>query len=133
MFKNVFLYLLIGALLFTSVVPFPTLAQTKPNAETERITKLKTKLAKFGTGKKARLEVRLSDNTKRTGYLSEVKEHSFVLTDLKTGQNTEVVYANVADARKTGMPGWAWGVIIAGGVVGGLFILGHTALPNLGS
>ncbi len=106
---------LIGALLL-SFSPFSLVwAQTKPNQEFERVAKLKTKLAQFGTDKKVRVEVRLPDNTKRTGYLSQVNETSFVLTDLKTGQSTEFVYGNVADAKKPGKPAWVK-LAIAGGI-----------------
>jgi hypothetical protein len=133
MFRKPIVHLLVSALVLSLLLAPSVTAQTNKLTESERVAQLKTKLAKLGTGKKARVEIKLSDNTNRTGYLSQVNENSFVLTDAKTGQNAEFAYNNIAAVKKPGVPGWAWGVIIVGGVVGGLFILGHTALPNLGS
>lgn len=106
MFRKPIVHLLVSALVLSLLLAPSVIAQTKKLTESDRVAQLKTKLAKFGTGKKSRVEIKLSDNTKRTGYLSQVNENSFVLTDLKTRQNTEFIFANIADAKKPGKPAW---------------------------
>lgn len=116
MFRKPIVHLVIGTLLVSFIGVPSIIAQTNKVTESERVAQLKTKLAKLGTGKKTRVEIKLSDNTKRTGYLSQVNENSFVLTDVKTGQNTEFTFVNIADAKKSGKPAWVK-LAIAGVIV----------------
>jgi hypothetical protein len=58
--------------------------------------KLKAQLAKFGTGPKVKLEILLRDQSKRSGYLSQVKDDSFVLADSKTNATTEIAFSEAA-------------------------------------
>ncbi|HJQ35047.1 MAG TPA: hypothetical protein VJ866_23050 [Pyrinomonadaceae bacterium] len=58
----------------------------------------RTQLEKFGTGKNARVKVMLRDKTEVEGYLTEVGEEHFVVSD-KAGRATEVAYSKVEKAR----------------------------------
>ena len=58
----------------------PALAGTKAEKETKRVEKVRTQIAKLGTGKDALVRVELRDKTKLEGYLSEVGADTFVVT-----------------------------------------------------
>jgi hypothetical protein len=63
---------------------------------------VRAKVSKLGVGEKARVEVRLRDETKLKGFVSRAGERSFAVTDEKTNAATEVAYADVAQIRKRG-------------------------------
>lgn len=63
---------------------------------------VKTKVSKLGVGEKARVEVRLRDETKLKGYVSRAGDESFAVTDEKTGAKREVAYAEAAQVKKLG-------------------------------
>ncbi len=67
--------------------------------ETKFAEKVKTNIAKLGTGKEARVEIKLKDKTKLKGYVSEIKDNSFVVVDEKTGAATEVSYSNAKQVK----------------------------------
>ena len=49
------------------------------------------------------MEVKLRDKTRLKGYISEVSENGFVVTDAKTGAANSVAYANVAQVKGNNM------------------------------
>lgn len=59
-------------------------------------------VSKVGTGEKAKVEVRLPDDTKVKGYVSEAGADSFTVTDSQTGAARTFNYADVAQVRKSG-------------------------------
>lgn len=122
MFKRNLSILLISSLLISTVLAPSMLAQSTTEKDAKQTAKLKARLAKLNTGKKTRIEVRLPDSSKQTGYLSQVNDESFVLTDPKTGQNTEFKYANISDAKNRGIPAWAKVAIVGGAVLGAILI-----------
>ena len=71
---------------------FPVIASTKEEKEAQFAEKVKANIAKLGTGKDARVEVKLKDGTKLKGYVSKIDDESFVVTDAKTGTETTVLY-----------------------------------------
>jgi hypothetical protein len=75
------------------------LAGSRAEKESRRVEKVKAGIAKLGVGKDARITVKLSDNTKLSGYLSHVNDDSFVITDLKTGATTTVAYPEVTQVK----------------------------------
>ena len=95
MFKRNLTLMLVGALIFSMVAAPMTLAKSKPEKEAEFATKVKTGIAKLGTGPEARLTVKLRDKTILSGYVSRISDESFVIADAKTGASTEVTYPNV--------------------------------------
>ena len=64
--------------------------------------KVKTFVAKRGTGPKAKVTVKLKDNTKLKGYISQSGNDSFALADSKTGQTRTLAYEDVAEVKKQG-------------------------------
>ena len=58
---------------------FPAIANTKEEKEAKFAEKVKTNITKLGTGKDARIEVKLKDGTKLKVYISQINENSFVV------------------------------------------------------
>lgn len=53
----------------------------------------------LGTGEEARIEVKLRDKTRLTGYISEMSETSFVVKDTKTGASVPVAFTDVSKIK----------------------------------
>jgi hypothetical protein len=74
-------------------------AQTQDN---KKVQKIKTKVAKYGTGEKAKVKVELLNQTKIKGYISAIDDDSFTVTDKKTGAATKIDYANTKKVMSGG-------------------------------
>ena len=96
MLKKICSVVLAALLLQSAAVP----AFAKSNAEKEaaRAEKVRTQLAKLGTGRDARVRLELRDKTKLEGYISEAGAESFVVTD-SAGMATTVAYPQVSKAQ----------------------------------
>ena len=77
----------------------PAAAGTKAGGEAKFAAKVKREIARLGTGPEARVEVKLRDKTRVAGYVSEVSEDHFAVTDAKTGTVTVVPYPQVRQAK----------------------------------
>lgn len=64
--------------------------------------RVKADVAKRGTGPKAKVTVKLKDQTKLKGYISNASGDSFTLSDSKTGQTRTLAYSDVAEVKKQG-------------------------------
>jgi hypothetical protein len=64
--------------------------------------KVKAEVAKRGTGPKAKVTVKLKDQTKLKGYISGAAGDSFTLSESKTGQTKTLAYSDVAEVKKQG-------------------------------
>ena len=73
-------------------------AATNAEKDARRAEKVRTQLAKLGTGKDTLVRVELRDKTKVEGYLSEAGADSFTVTD-REGKTTTVAYPQVRKAR----------------------------------
>jgi len=78
----------------------PVAAHSKAEKDARFTEQVKAGIARLGTGPEARIEVKLRDNTKLKGYISEAKDDSFVITDPQTGTATPVAYPQVKQARE---------------------------------
>jgi hypothetical protein len=87
------------ALLLNLVYPSPALGGTNLEKEVRFAQKVKTELAKLGSGPNARVELKLRDKTKLRGYISEVGDESFVVVDDKTGSAETVTYPQVNKSK----------------------------------
>ena len=120
------------AALLLQVAAAPALAKSAAEKESQRAEKVRTKLAKLGTGEDARVKLELRDKTKLEGYVSEVGAESFVITS-RAGVATTVAYPQVGKARGHNLSTGAKigiGVGIAVGIV--LLILWHEYSENEG-
>ena len=84
--------------------------------------KVKSEIAKLGTGANARVEVELRDKTKLKGHISEVGDESFAVVDDKSGTATRVSYPQVKRVKGNNLSKGAK-IAIGIGIVLGLAIL----------
>ena len=123
MLKKVFLMSIVMLVFNLAVAPF-ALASDNPEKEAKFAEKVKTEIAKLGIGTDAKVQIKLKDGTKLKGYVSEIKDNEFVVTDLKTGAAMPVPYPNVKQVKGNNLSS---GVIIAIGVIVVIFIVGILA------
>ncbi len=76
-------------------------AQTQSDQDAKEIQKIKTKVAKYGTGEKAKVWVQLRNQTKIKGFISAIDADSFTVTDKKTGTTTAIDYAQVKNVSRS--------------------------------
>jgi hypothetical protein len=69
--------------------------QTKAEKKT---AKMKAEIQQLGTGKGARVKLKLGDGTIVKGYVSEIKENTFVVTKDGSTGNVEIEYADASKA-----------------------------------
>ena len=92
--------MLVGTLL--STLFGVRLVRAKAGEEALAADEARARVARLGTGRDARVEVRLRDNTRLKGYVSAAEEDAFTITDSKTGTSRRVAYANVTQISKQG-------------------------------
>lgn len=89
---------MLACLLLSFVCVVPVRAGVQTGKEEELARKVKAKIAKLGTGSKARVEVKRKDGTTLKAYVSEMSDDHFVVAD-KTGTDTKVTYAEVKQVK----------------------------------
>src|SRR5512139_1790792 len=105
MVKNFISLWVVVSLLVTTVFTQTVSAATKAEKEAKQIEKIRQKVAKLGTGENARVRVGLKKQEKELkGYVSNIDEDSFVVTNIKTKETTTVAYRDVAYVRGKGLP-----------------------------
>jgi hypothetical protein len=77
----------------------PASAASKEEKQTRRTEKMRAGILKLGVGTDARVAIKLRDNVKLAGYISEAKDDSFDVTDLKTRTATTVAYGDVTQVK----------------------------------
>lgn len=98
MFKKILIVVLAGLLLNTFCVQ-PLFASSKEEKQSQRTEKVRAGILKLGVGTEARVALKLRDGVKLAGYISEAKDESFVVTDLKTRAATTVAYGDVTQIK----------------------------------
>ena len=68
--------------------------------------KIRTKVLRMGVGANARVEVKLHDDTRLKGYISDAGQDSFTVVESKTGASKTVAYADTSSVRKASS-GWS--------------------------
>lgn len=66
--------------------------------EAKMIGKLKSELNKIGVGKESKIEVKLNDGTKISGYLAEINQDDFVVTQ-RDDKSKKVRYDRVRKVK----------------------------------
>lgn len=78
----------------------PAAGAAKPKDAALPPEKVKAKIIKYGTGREARVVVRLLDGTKLKGYVSSIEADHFVVADAKHGRTTNVAYDQVRELKR---------------------------------
>lgn len=99
----------------------PIAAASKAEKEVRLTSKVKQGIEKIGSGRDARVEVKLRDKTRIKGFVSEISEDGFVVTDLKTGAANTIAYADVAQVKGNNLSTGAK-IAIGAGVAAALII-----------
>ena len=94
-----FLSVLLAGLLIQLLSVQSAFANPMADKQTRLAEKVREGVSKLGVGQDARVELKLRDKTKLAGYISEVKEDSFVVSDAKTGDATTISYSNVTQVK----------------------------------
>ncbi|HEV2801195.1 MAG TPA: hypothetical protein VGW12_11900 [Pyrinomonadaceae bacterium] len=68
--------------------------------------KMKRKVAEFGTGPRAQVEVRLRDGRKLRGQISEITDAHFTVIERKSKATTNVAYSEVKSLKNRYVPQW---------------------------
>jgi hypothetical protein len=90
-----YLICLLASALFVASISMPVVAQ-QSNSEGTTLDKVKAKVAKLGTGEKAKATVILKDGKKVKGYIGQAGSDDFVLRDRKTDSPTTLRYSDVS-------------------------------------
>ena len=98
MFKKILTIVLAG-LLIQAFCVLPVSAASKEEKQAGRTEKVRAGILKLGVGTDARVAIKLRDGVKLAGYVSEAKDDSFVVTDLKTRAATTVAYGDVTQVK----------------------------------
>lgn len=90
-----------------------------PDAKTDRHAEnVRVKLARLGTGKEARVEIKLRDKTKLKGYIQQLGPETFTVIDDRNGVQTEVAYGNAKQVRGNNLSTGAKVAIAVGIILG---------------
>ena len=102
MLKKYLSVVLIGLmLLFTNFQSIK--AQTNNGGNAANVEKIKANVTRRGTGEKASVNVKMLNGTKMKGFISQVGDDSFTLTDSKTKQTSSLAYSDIAQVKGTGL------------------------------
>jgi hypothetical protein len=116
------------ALVFGSLVGFER-AGAQTIKELQATEKARASVLKLGTGETARVEVKLQDQTKVKGFVSEAGQDTFVVTDPKTGTSQTLSYKDVAEVKKPGGGPSARTWFIIGGAAAAAVVVGIIVKP----
>jgi hypothetical protein len=98
-----------------------TLARTSVRDKTPTVAEIKAKIAKLGTGKKAKAQIKLRTGEKIKGFVSSAGDDSFAFTERDSKQTKTISYADVIEVKKAG--GLSTGAKIAIGLGIGVAVL----------
>ena len=86
-------------LIFTLTGQRQALASSKAERQARAAEKVKAGILKLGVGEQARVTVKMDNKTKVVGYISEIQNDHFVVTDLKSATSTTIAYTGVTQVK----------------------------------
>ena len=90
--------------------------------DTRLSKKVRAAVLELGTGQTTRVYIKLRDKTRLTGYISEIGESSFVVTDLTSAEATTVSYPDVVQVKGNNLSTGAK-IAIAAAIIAGVAIV----------
>ena len=127
MLKRTLTLILSVLILNLGLVPSAFTQAPKDNKAAKRAEKVKVEIAKLGTGNAAKVEIKLNNGSIVKGYVSQINDKSFFVTNEQSGTVTEIQYSdaekvkgrNLSTGAKIGI-----GLGIAAGVLVLLVVIG---------
>ena len=132
MLKKVLSLVAIVALFHAGFCVQTASARSKAEKQARFAERVKAGIVQLGVGEESYVTVKLRDKTKLAGYISEAREESFVVTDLRTSEAATVAYADVKKVKGHNLSTGAK-VAIGAGIVVGVVMLIVIALAGSGS
>ena len=108
-----------------------THATPKDGTDEQFVSRVKEKIRTLGTGPDALIEVKLRDNTRLKGYVSEAGNESFVIVDSNTHDAETIPYPQVKKVKGHNLSSGAKIAIGAGIAVGILAVLIVILKPHI--
>jgi hypothetical protein len=99
MLKKLIALLITSGLTLTLLYPPPALANSNNEKGAALTAKVKSGINQLGIGREARVKLKLRDKTKLSGFISEANAEYFVVTNPKTGAETQVAYPDVTQVQ----------------------------------
>lgn len=96
-------------------------ASAKPDKDVRFAQKVKAAIVQLGPGQSSQVHIKLRDKTRLTGYVSEIGDTSFVVTDLKSAGMTAVAYPDVVQVKGNNLS-TRTKIIITAAVIAGIAI-----------
>lgn len=87
--------------------------------------KVKASIAKLGTGKDAKVKIKLKDGTKLKGFVSENTDFGFVLTSEETGISKEISYPQIKQVKGQNLSTGEKTFIRASLIIGAILLYGY--------
>src|SRR6185503_7775875 len=125
MLRRTFVMVLSGLFLASTLCFQPVIAQSGSNSASA--DQVRTSVQRIGQGRDAKVEAKLRDGRKVTGYISAAGDDSFVVTNPKTGSSETIAYAEALNVRKPS-GGVSRGWIIGGAAAAAAVIVGAIVL-----
>lgn len=122
MFKKIVTVLLVTLVINLSGVRL-AYANSKEEKQARFAEKIKANVLKLGTGESTRVKVKLRDNAKLEGYISDAGAETFTVTDRTTGIATTVAYPQVKSVQGNNLSTGAKIAIGAGIAASIIFII----------
>lgn len=98
-------------------------ADSKEEKQARFAEKIKTNVLKLGTGESTRVKVKLRDQAKLEGYISDAGAETFTVTNRKTGVATTLAYPQVKSIQGNNLSTGAKIAIGAGVAAAIIFII----------
>jgi hypothetical protein len=124
MFKK-YLTLTSAVLVLNLAFGVTALAQNSQDEKAaQRAEKLKAQITKLGVGKDANVKIRLNSGQTIRGYVSQIKDNSFVVVSSQSGVASEIQYTDATKFDREPLKLKLWqGLLISAGVVIGVALI----------
>ena len=114
--------MIVACLLAISIICQQTSsASSTPDKDARLTQKVRAAVLELGVGEASLVSIKLRDKTKLAGYISEIGDRSFVVTDLKSAAATTVAYPDVVQVKGNNLSTGAK-IAIAAAIIAGVAI-----------
>lgn len=74
-------------------------ASSKAEKDAKYIEKVKAGILKLGVGQQTRITIKMRDKTKLVGYISEIQNDHFVVSDVNSSSTITIPYTDVSQVK----------------------------------